>query len=370
MAERLKDLYFTGDFVQRLAAAIVGVQPTFDRARFLGLVLDATWPGLELKQKMHHISLALGATLPRDYAQALGILCAVAPSFRGFDATVFPDFVATFGLDDFDLSMQALAFFTPLCTSEYGVRPFIDRDPERAMAYLQQWAGDPNEHVRRLASEGCRPRVPWGMVLQGFRRDPRPILPVLERLKDDASEYVRNSVANNLNDISKDHPELVLDICERWCGDDEARQDIIKRALRSLLKQGNRRAMRLFGFGEPEHIRVQELFLGSDTVAIGGELCYDIELRVESPAPARVRLELRVDYLRANGRRSRKVFQIGEGTYPPGQHRLSRKLSFADRSTRKHHPGEHRLTVVVNGVEKAEAVVNLRAAATNEGSRE
>ena len=363
MPEKLKNLFFTDAFVQQLADAIQADYPVFDRDRFLVRVQNDAWAGLELKQRMNHITLALGETLPKEYAQALGILRTVGPRFSGFDTTVFPDFVATYGLDDLERSMEALAFFTTLCSSEYGVRPFIAREPERAMAYLLAWADDENEHVRRLASEGCRPRVPWGMVLQGFRQDPRPILPILETLKDDPSKYVRTSVANNLNDISKDHPDVVLEVCERWYGHNHERDAIVKRACRGLLRQGNRRAMRLFGFGEPTDIDVVDLTMDTKALDIGDELRYEFDLDVRTQGPAKVRLELAVDYARARGKRSRKVFQVREATYEPGRHTLSRKLSFVDQSTRRHVPGEHRLAVIVNGVEKASATVELRSRA-------
>ena len=364
MPQKLKNLFFTDAFVRQLADAVQAHYPPFDRDRFLVLVQNDAWAGLELKQKMHHITLALGETLPREYAQALSILKSVGPKFDGFDTTVFPDFVATYGLGDFDRSMEALAFFTKLCSSEYGVRPFISREPKRAMAYLVAWAQDEDEHVRRLASEGCRPKLPWGRVLQGFRLDPSPILPVLETLKDDPSPYVRTSVANNLNDISKDHPDLVLETCERWYGQDRERDAIVKRACRTLLKEGDRRAMRLFGFAEPTDIDVVDWILDSKALFIGDDLNYHFDLDIHTEGPTGVRLELSVDYARARGKRSRKVFQVREATYEPGRHTVSRKLSFADQSTRKHFPGEHRLAVIVNGEEKASATVELRARAS------
>jgi 3-methyladenine DNA glycosylase AlkC len=359
MAEKLKDLFFADAFLQQLADAIEGVHPAFDRERFARLVYGGTWDDLALKAKMHHITGALHETLPQAFPAALEVLTAIAPSFRGFDSLVFPDYVASYGQEHWELSMPALAFFTPLCSSEYAVRPFIDRDPERAMAYLREWADHENAHVRRLASEGCRPRLPWGMGLAAFKKDPSPILPVLEKLKDDESEYVRKSVANNLNDISKDHPDLVLDVCERWYGNTKNTDWIVRHACRGLLKAGNRRALLLFGFADPTHIRVENLTLDRETLAIGEVLRYTFELTVDTQESCRVRVELAVQYARAKGKMSRKVFAIREGGFDPGSYSISRKLSLADQSTRKHHAGEHAISIIVNGVEMARASFEL-----------
>jgi len=359
MPEKLKDLFFAASFVADLGEAVHRVCPEFDKAKFTRLVFDASWGGRELKDKMRHITECLHRTLDREYPDALKLLMEVAPSFHGFDSMVFPDYVQCYGLGHWDLSLPALALFTPLCSSEYAVRPFIDQDPPRAMEYLYAWAEDENEHVRRLASEGCRPRLPWGMALPKFKKDPSPILPVLEKLKDDPSEYVRKSVANNLNDISKDHPEWVLDVCERWYGHSANTGWIIKHACRGLLKAGNRRAMRLFGLGETEKVGVANLTLDRNTAAIGEGLRFSFELRVDTAEPCPVRLEYAVQYARPGGKASRKVFQIKEETFDPGTRVISRKLSLADQSTRKHYPGEHRLSIFVNGVEMAQAAFEL-----------
>ena len=360
MPKKLKNMFFTTESIQLLADTLQESYGVFDVDRFLALVYDDTWESLELKGKMHHVTLALHETLAQEFVLALEILRRVAPSIQGFDSMVFPDYVASYGLDHWETSLPALAFFTTLCSSEYAVRPFIAQDPQRTMGQLYEWAEDENEHVRRLASEGCRPRLPWGMVLTVFRKDPTPILPVLEKLKDDESEYVRRSVANNLNDISKDHPDLVLDICERWHGQNEHRDGIVKHACRGLLKKGNRRAMLLFGFGDPTHIDVENLTLDRETLSIGDDLRYTFELVVKTKEPTKVRLELRVDYVKARGKTSRKVFQIREHTFDRGRHVITRKLWLADQSTRKHYPGEHRIWIVVNGVEKATASFQLK----------
>jgi 3-methyladenine DNA glycosylase AlkC len=359
MPEKLKDIFFTASFVTQLGDAIKRVHPEFDRERLRSLIFDADWESRELKERMRHVTECLHEALDMGFPEALEILLEVAPSFRGFDSMVFPDYVERYGVDHWDLSLPALAFFTPLCSSEYAVRPFLHDDPERAMEYLYAWAEDDNEHVRRLASEGCRPRLPWGMALPRFKKDPSPILPVLERLKDDPSEYVRNSVANNLNDISKDHPELVLDICERWYGQSANTDWIVKHACRTLLKSGHSRAMRLFGFADPAQISVDDLRLDREWLSIGEDVRFTFEVRVDTDAACRVRLEYVIEYARPGAKTSRKVFQLREASLQPGSHTYSKTHSFVDHSTRKHYPGQHQILLIVNGVEMASASLQL-----------
>jgi 3-methyladenine DNA glycosylase AlkC len=362
MPEKLKDIFFTPTFVTQLADAIQRACPDFEKEKFDSLVYDAGWEERELKERMRHITTCLHTTLDREFPEALEILIEAAPAFSGFDTMIFPDYVGFYGLDYWDLSLPALAFFTTLCSSEYAIRPFLDQDPQRAMEYLYTWADDQNEHLRRLASEGCRPRLPWGMALPKFKKDPSLILPVLEKLKDDPSEYVRKSVANNLNDISKDHPDLVLDLCERWYGHSPNTDWIVKHACRGLLKAGNRRAMHLFGFADTKNVAISDLTLDKSMLPVGAGLNLTFNLTVDTEEACRVRLEYQVEYARPEGKVSRKVFQIREGTFEPGNHAISRKLSFVDRSTRKHYPGEHRISIIVNGVEMAKAAFEMTEA--------
>jgi 3-methyladenine DNA glycosylase AlkC len=359
MPEKLKDILFSLDSLHGLADAIAEVDPQFDRQAFLSLVQSGGWEERELKDRMHHVTRCLHQTLPSDFPAALDILKRIVPSLRGFYPFVCSDYVECYGLEHWELSMPALAFFTQFGSSEFAVRPFIARDPARAMAVLASWVDDPNHHVRRLASEGCRPSLPWGMALPMFQQDPTPILPILEKLKDDESEYVRKSVANNLNAISKDHPDLALDVAERWYGHSPRTDWIVRHALRTLLKAGNSRALALFGVAEQGRARVEELTLDRATLPIGEELHYQFTLQVGGEEPCQVRLELAVDYVKSKGQLSRKVFGIREDRFASGSHVISRKFSFADRSTRQHYPGLHYLTVVVNGVEMVKVSVQL-----------
>jgi 3-methyladenine DNA glycosylase AlkC len=349
MAEPLKNLYFTPFSIRHLADVVRAVAPDFDRERFLALVFDDQWETLELKDRMHHTARCLHATLPADYVQALAILYPVAPQIKGFDVMTFPDFVEIYGQDEWDRSMDALGYFTKFASSEFAVRPFLDRDPDRAMQWVWRWARDPDPNVRRLASEGTRPRLPWAMALPKFKQDPSLVIPILDALKDDDSEMVRRSVANNLNDISKDHPELVLELAEQWRGHSAEVDAVLKHALRGLLKAGDPRAMALFGFDHPSEVRANNLHMEPASPRIGEGFEFTFDLEVGGEGETRVRLEYRVEYVKARGERSPRTFQIGERNWKHGLHKVRKRHSLVNMSTRTHYPGRHTLTVIVNG---------------------
>jgi 3-methyladenine DNA glycosylase AlkC len=359
MAERLKDLYFTGESVRAFADVVKKHHPDFDDVEFVRLLTEDAFHQLEFKAMSRRATECLARLLPASYRAAVEILSRVAPEAKGMEAFCLPTFVELYGLEDWDTSLPAMALFTKYASCEFAVRPFILQDPDRAMAFLEGLTDNENENVRRFASEGCRPRLPWAVSLPPFKKDPRPILPILERLKDDESDFVRRSVANNLNDISKDHPDLVLEVCARWKGSSEGADWIVKHACRTLLKKGDSRALRLFGFGDPSALDVQGVTVTPPRISIGEEARLSFTLRVGTEEPSEVRLEYVVRYVKANGRTSPKVFQIREATLPPGEHEFTKTISFADLSTRKHHPGSHGITVVVNGVEKADTAVLL-----------
>jgi len=360
MADRLKELFFTQASIKAMAEVLKEHYPRFDQGEFMALVFDATFKQKELKARMRHTTLALCQVLPRSYARAIAILKKAAPEVKGFEAMCLPDYVEVYGQDEWDLSMEALAWFTRFSSSEFGIRPFLQKDPVRGMVFMLDLAGSEEPNVRRFASEGCRSRLPWAMALPVFKKDPSLILPILETLKDDESEFVRKSVANNLNDISKDHPEVLLDLCDQWMGQSPRTDWIIKHACRTLLKAGNTRAMRLFGFGDPKKINIKRVRFSTAKLAMGDTLQFEFDVEIKTQKPCKVRLEYRVTFARAKGKLSQKIFQIKEVTLAPGNHRIKRKHSFADLSTRKHYPGEHQIALIVNGVEKAKKPFELK----------
>ena len=360
MAAPLKDIYDQA-YLERLATACSEAAPGFARGPFLDAVFDAAWPSRELKARMRHLTTCLGDALPGGYREQLAAVRALAPGFGSYHGMFCPDFVEVYGQGDWEASLPALRELTRHSSSEFAVRPFLLADPPRVLATMRGWAEDEDEHVRRLASEGCRPRLPWAMALPPFQADPRPLLPILERLRADPSEYVRRSVANNLNDIARTHPDLVLDVATRWRGESRDTDRLVKHACRGLLRRGEVRALRLFGFPAPAGLAVEALALSAKELPIGEDLEISFELVLEGPEALRLRLELAVDYVALRGPRRRKVYQLGERTLPPGSHPRTCKRSFADRSTRRHRPGEHGVAILANGVELARAEFLLRA---------
>jgi len=355
---QLKDTYDEA-YITRVARAVECGLRGFNPANFVSAVFAGDWSELELKARMARIAEVLDEMLPNELEAALGTLSSAVPQFEGYHAMFFPAFVELRTARDFsgtwESSVRALAEFTEHSSSEFAVRPMIIEDQPRMLAEMLRWTTDENYHIRRLASEGCRPRLPWAMSLPALKRDPLPIIPILEALRSDDSEYVRRSVANNLNDISKDHPVLVLEIATRWLAEaaqSTTRRRLVKHACRTLLKAGEPAAMRLFGFRNPAKINVAALELSGETISFGGEL--EFSFRLESAeALGKVRLEYAVHYQKANGTLSPKVFKISEFDTEDTSRDISRRHAFRELSTRRHHPGLHMIAVIINGVEKA-----------------
>ena len=356
MPELLKNRY-NYESLHELALRIRAVYHTFPIDDFVNDIMDETWGTLELKARMRQIAITLGRYLPTGYEQALGVIDKVIAGypagFNDYTLMYFPDFVEVHGQDErhWDLSIAALERYTPASSSEFAVRPFIINHEERMMRQMAAWAGHDNEHVRRLASEGCRPQLPWGQALAGFKKDPSPVLDILQRLKADPSLYVRKSVANNLNDISKTHPDQVVKIARDWYGNNKHTDWIVKHGCRTLLKKGNRDVLDIFGFADADCVNVDGFALGAASVSIGEDMTFSFN--IASPKAAKVRLEYGIDYLKANDKRNRKIFHISELSLKEnGKKAYTKNHSFADASTRKHYPGIHSVTLIVSGTER------------------
>ena len=357
MAEPLKNLY-TRELVERLGCEIVSVWPKFDSAAFVERVFSDSWDELELKGRMARISETLHCFLPKGYKRSLGILLKVAPRCEGFQYMFFPDFVEKYGIDEYDLSVAALEVLTERFSAEFAVRPFIVRYPEKMMAQMKRWAASKNEHVRRLASEGCRPRLPWAMALPVFKVDPAPVLAILKKLKADDSEYVRRSVANNINDISKDHPDVVIDIARSWMGKRERTDRLIKHACRTILKRGNSEVLGLFGYQSPKHVGIDKLVVAK-SVEWGGALEFSFVLKTLKGRIGKLRIEYGIDFMKSNGRLSRTIFKISEADFQLSEKQVVRRHPFKPISTRKYYAGTHGVAIILNGEEVANGAFEL-----------
>lgn len=352
MPEPLKNM-FNQQSVTALGKAIQANHPLFDLAAFKTAVFTPAWETLELKQRMRHIATSLRPFLPTDYAAALAVLYRALPLLneQSFEKMVFPDFVEVFGLDDYKTSIPALEYFTQFMSAEFAIRPFIHRYPPQTMHQMQAWSRHEHPGVRRLASEGCRPRLPWGMGLPALKSDPSPILPILEQLKNDESESVRRSVANNLNDISKDNPDIVIAILQRWQtnNNDEIRQ-ITRHALRTLIKQGHPAALELLGYSSGAAITIHNFTLEPSVVPFNGTLAFSFAIQSENDKPQNLMIDYVVHLLRANGQQTAKVFKLAKKSIPAGELITIRKNhSFAPVTTRTYYPGEHALELKING---------------------
>jgi 3-methyladenine DNA glycosylase AlkC len=358
MAEPLKN-YFGPEVPARIADMIHNVDGAFPREAFLVDALDG-FEALELTPRARHIALALGRHLPQDYEQAVEILIAsLGPKLESVELTGMEVFlymphvfyVAEFGTEHFEASMRAQYELTQRFTAEYSIRVFLERFPGRTLARLREWAHDESVHVRRLVSEGTRPRLPWAPRLRAFQADPRPVLELLDLLKDDPELYVRRSVANNLNDIGKDNPAVLIQTCRRWAQDATAeRRLLIRHALRSAVKRGEPAALEILGFGEATAASVREIRVVPAVAPIGESVTIDVELANEGSSTERLLVDLRVHFVKANGRRGPKVFKLKElELQPQASAHLVKTISLAQHTTRTHYPGRHRVEVLVNG---------------------
>jgi 3-methyladenine DNA glycosylase AlkC len=264
---------------------------------------------------------------------------------------IFQDYVEVYGLDDFTRSMRALETFTKGSTSEFAIRAFLLKDEDKTMAVMKKWAKSENEEVRRLASEGCRPRLPWAVALPSFKKDPTKVLEVLEILKDDTSKYVQKSVANNLNDISKDNANTLKIVLKTWFGKTSSRDWILKHGSRTLLKRGDSEVLEYFGFKRAHLISVVN-FKVAPSVKLGEELLFEFEL-LSTQILGKLRVEFSLEFVRLNGKSSTKVFKICEGEYATVSKDIAKKFPFKIISTRKYYEGEHALCIIVNGERKA-----------------
>ena len=364
--EPLKNI-FSRALAERIAQDVRAVHPDFSDSKFLAFVFDAQWESLELKQRVRHISNCLRKVLPAGYKKALEVLLKVVHGYiekygekMTFEYMFLPDFVEAHGTEDPDVSIPAFETITRWCSAEFAVRPFLVKYPERMYAQMLEWSKHPSPLVRRLSSEGIRPRLPWGMGVPALKRDPAPVLPILENLKNDPAETVRRSVANNLNDISKDHPALVLEIAARWRGHSAETDWIIRHASRGLLKKGNAEALAHFGFqNDIQGIEIHD-FRHDAIVRIGERLTFSFQVKNSGEEPAAIRLEYGIDYQTVSGKTSVKIFKIKELKLAAGRSEsISKYQRFQDFTTRKHFSGPHVLRIVVNGKAMAEGVFHV-----------
>lgn len=355
-APKLRNL-LNSKVVGELSRRIKKTYTQFEEKKFNDFITSKL-DDLTLKERVNLIRQGLEKYLPQDFNQSSAILInslenelILEPSETDWNSFIIwpkTDYIAKNGLNHFDLSMQALYEMTKRFTAEWAIRPFIEKDSKKTLALLKIWAKDSNLHIRRLASEGIRPRLPWGMALKDFKKNPIPILEILEILKDDKELYVRRSVANNLNDISKDNPEIVINLLKKWQKNSNKNRDwIIKHALRTLFKKGNKDALALVGNHSPQ-IKFKQLNLINKIITIGDNLTFWVS--IESLIPQKLMIDCKIHYLKANGKHIGKVFKLTNKKAGKKENlEIKRKISFKNMTTRKHYSGHHFIEIMVNG---------------------
>lgn len=352
----------------------------FDSEEFRRTALDGL-DDLELKGRIRHIAQAFGAALPDDFPAAAAVLDAVLAlpvgdnghpaGLDGWESWPIIEWVGLAGRQHPDVALDLLMRSTSLSSAEFAIRPYLDDDLDATMEQLGQWVDSDDEHVRRLVSEGTRPKLPWGAGLAVAKENPFYAVELLDRLVGDDSEYVRRSVSNHLNDLCRVAPEGALAVARGWseradeaaeAGDEVAAQQIrwiVTRGIRTLVKAGDPVAMQLLGY-DPEVEIEAELVVRSPSVVLGGAVEWELRLRSLAPRPTPLIVDYVIDFVRANGTSGPKVFKWSTFELGSGEERtLARRHKVVPITTRTYHSGRHRIAVQVNGRVVADGTFDL-----------
>ncbi|MBK8294224.1 MAG: DNA alkylation repair protein [Solirubrobacterales bacterium] len=361
----------SSDFKERISpSAIAGLArifeiawPDFPRLRFEKRA-NRGLTGLEMKGRVVHVADALADSLPDDFPEAATVIGKALdlPQLDGWIVYCIDDYVARYGIYQPEVALPLMARLTPRWTCEYAIRPFIETHPEITFEYFDEWIESENEHLRRLVSEGSRPRLPWGGYLKGFVADPTPTISLLDRLVDDPSPYVRKSVANHLNDITKDHPDLAIGTAQRWLdegGEAERRAWIVNHGMRSLIKKGDPAALALAGYDHGAEVAITRFRVSPGEIAIGESVA--IEFALTAPEPTPVMVDYAIHHAGSSGMRSAKVFKLKRLELEPGvETAFVREHRIREVSVRRIHPGPHLIEIQVNGRILAAATVEVQ----------
>lgn len=353
----IKDIYSPA-FYSNFADTVKSIIPSFDKQKFTEHIFNDDFKNMEWKQRMKHTTQVFHEFLPTDFPEAVKLIEKIIDKLRkdnygGSLAFIFlPDYVEMYGQDDLKTSVKAFEFITQFISCEFAVRPFIAKYGNTMLDEMVKWSRHESASVRRLASEGSRPRLPWAMALPELKKNPNPVLPILENLKNDSSESVRRSVANNLNDIAKDNPDMVIGIALKWKGISKETDAIIKHGCRTLLKQGHVEILKQYGL-ESENITVTDFKILTPEVKIGYSLEFSFTVHNQNLINHTVRLEYGIYYKKSKGHLAKKVFKISETIYKPDlKVKIVRKQSFRLITTRVFYTGQHQLSIIINGEEK------------------
>jgi len=357
MSEAFKDLY-NETFYLNLATHLSKCLAEFDQSKFMQLILPDNFVQLELKERMTHTKKVLHQFMPEDFRQAAIILVNLIDSLSDADIKegsveymFLPEYIETYGIDDYQTSIKAFEKITQFTSAEFAVRPFIIKYGQQMITQMLLWCEHYHPMVRRLASEGCRPRLPWAIALQAYKKDATLLLPILHALIDDPTEIVRRSVANNLNDIAKDNPDTVIEFSRQYKGQSIQFDRTIKHACRTLLKQAYPEILALFDYDSTD-IELMGFKLLTQKVTMGSSVEFSFSLKNNSEASKKIRLEYGLYFMKKNGQLAKKVFKISERILAANEsHNVERKQSFKPISTRVYYSGIHQVSIILNGKE-------------------
>jgi len=318
----------------------------------------STLDPLSLRERSDTLRDALLADYPQSYLQLSTVIKSAhaSPSFSGWMLWPVTSAVATRATEEntaesFNDAMELLALLTSRLTSEFAIRVLLKHDLQSALTFVQQWTISSDEHVRRLASEGTRPFLPWAVRVPEIIQKPDLTIPVLDELYKDDSEYVRRSVANHLNDLSRNEPELVIQTAGRWLQSPAPTTvKLVKHGLRTLIKRGNPEALALLGFGTPT-VDVNGPLVQAPEVPWGGEVNFTATIRNTGNEPMKLAVDYVLHHQKANGSTTAKVFKLTTRTLSPGEAMdIDRSHSFKAITTRRYYPGTHAVALQINGV--------------------
>lgn len=298
--------------------------------------------------------MVLSEQLPQDYLIALDLILKIAPNFTGFVGVIFPDFVASYGLNHYKISIKALEQLTTYSSSEFAIRAFLRNYPKQTLKQMETWSLNKNEHVRRLASEGLRPSLPWSFKLTDDLNYPGVSKKILTNLNNDKSLYVRKSVGNHLNDLTKKHSNFVIDLIYSWESNQQHTSWIIKKGLRTLIKEGDKQVFKFLGYPKPTNIEVNDLKINKTEILIGDESSFSFELENQSGKTIPLLIDYIVHYMKKSGKTNPKVFKLkGMEVGNQDKVQIRKKINFKQLSTRKHYKDQHFIEILINGEVKA-----------------
>lgn len=347
--DALKDM-FNKKFYELLAVEFSKADKHFHPDKFVTDVIKNI-DEMSLNQRLRNTTVVLKKHLPDDYEKAISILTKVVPHFKShYTSFLFPDYVGQYGHDDYDLSLETLKYFTQFGSSEFAIREFLRKDFTKTIKVMNKWAEDKNHHVRRLASEGSRSRLPWSFNLDEVIKNPSVTKSILEKLKADEELYVKKSVANHLNDFSKHHSDYMLSVMNSWDKSNPNTAWIIKHASRTLIKKGHPQSLALFNFEKNVKVKLNNFKLNKTNLKLGETLVFDFDIVSEKTSSQKLVIDYIISYPKKSGELFPKTFKLKELELKSKQTiHISKAQRFLDFTTRKHYEGKHSIEIMING---------------------